>query len=92
MKLVRNVKNNKRGFFRYSSQKRKAEEIVPPLINKKGIQARKDIEKAEEFSKFFASAFIGSQTFCISHIPEPLGNDQESKISLLCKRSSPRLS
>jgi len=34
--LVREVKNNKKGFYRYISQKRQAKESVFPLINEKG--------------------------------------------------------
>lgn len=33
LNLAKNVKNDKKGFYRYISQKRKAEESVPPLIN-----------------------------------------------------------
>lgn len=35
LNLTRNVKSNKKGFFRYVVQKRHAKERVPPLINKK---------------------------------------------------------
>jgi len=37
LNLARDVKNNERGFYRYSSHKRKAKEIVFLLINEKGI-------------------------------------------------------
>ena len=44
---VRNVKNSKKGFYRYSGQKRLAKESVPPLVNEKGKLAMTDMEKAE---------------------------------------------
>ena len=36
LNLVRDMKNNKKGFYRYISQKRQAKESVFPLINEKG--------------------------------------------------------
>lgn len=35
LNMAKDVKNRKR-FYRYMSQKRKAKDSVPPLINKKG--------------------------------------------------------
>ena len=34
--LVRDVKNNKKGFYRYIGQKRQTNEIVPPPIDEEG--------------------------------------------------------
>ena len=44
MNLARDVKNNKKGFYRYISQKRKTKEIIPPLVNEKGGLATTDME------------------------------------------------
>lgn len=36
LNLARNVKNNVKGFYRYSVQRRQTKECITPLINKKG--------------------------------------------------------
>ncbi|KAK4824510.1 hypothetical protein QYF61_015908 [Mycteria americana] len=60
LSLVRDAKNNKKGFYRYVSQKRKVKESVPPLMNKNGDLASTDEEKAEVLNNFFASVFSGN--------------------------------
>ena len=47
LNLMRNVKNNKKGFYRYSGQKRQPMETATPLINKKEEMTTTDMEKAE---------------------------------------------
>jgi len=47
IKLARDVKNNKKGFFNYISSKRKARDNVGPLLNEAGVLATEDAEKAE---------------------------------------------
>ncbi|KFZ66869.1 hypothetical protein N338_11098, partial [Podiceps cristatus] len=42
LNLARDVKNNKKGFYRYIGQKRQAKESVPPLVNEKGELAVTD--------------------------------------------------
>ena len=49
LNLGRDVKNNKKGFFRYSGQKREAKESIPPLINEKGELVSPDVEMLNEF-------------------------------------------
>ena len=49
LNLARNMKNNKKGFFRHTGQKRQAKERVPP-INKNGELASSDMEKAGAFN------------------------------------------
>ena len=53
MNLARDVKNNKKGFYRYISQKRKTKEIIPPLVNEKGELVMTDREKAEVINEGF---------------------------------------
>ena len=81
---MRDVKNNRKTFYRYIGQKRQVKASVPPLVNVKGELASTDEEKAEILNEFFALAFPGSQDSSTSHIPEPcipkpLGGDQGGK-------------
>ncbi|KFZ51573.1 hypothetical protein N338_04103, partial [Podiceps cristatus] len=71
LNLARDVKNNKKGFYRYIGQKRQAKERVPPLVNEKGELAATDAEKAEVQNQFSASVFSGSQDSPNSQVPEP---------------------
>ena len=47
LNLVRDVKNKKKGLYRYRDQKRQAKESIPPLLNEKGELATTDTDKAE---------------------------------------------
>ena len=67
---MRDVKNNRKTFYRYIRQKRQAKASVPPLVNVKGELASTDEDKAEVLNEFFASVFTGSQDSSISHVPE----------------------
>ncbi|CAM4628179.1 unnamed protein product [Lepidochelys olivacea] len=65
LQLARDVKSNKKSFFRYVSKKKKVKESVGPLLNEGGNLVTKDVEKANVFSAFFASVFtnkVSSQT------------------------------
>ncbi|KFQ96524.1 hypothetical protein Y956_02301, partial [Nipponia nippon] len=57
LNLVRDAKNNKKGFYRYVSQKRKVKESVPPLMSRSGKLVTTDEEKAEVLNTTFASLF-----------------------------------
>lgn len=59
MNLVKDLKNNKRGFYRCIGQKRPAKEIVPPLNSEKVELDTTDMEKVEVPNKFFASVLAG---------------------------------
>jgi len=58
--LARDAKNNKKGFYRYVSQKRKVKESVSSLMSKTGKLVTMDNEQAEVLSNFFASVFTGN--------------------------------
>ncbi|GAB0182959.1 mitochondrial enolase superfamily member 1 [Grus japonensis] len=62
--LARDVKDNKKSFYRYVSDKRKIRENVGPLWNETGDLVTQDMEKAEALNDFFASVFTGK---CLSH-------------------------
>ncbi|GAB0207550.1 mitochondrial enolase superfamily member 1 [Grus japonensis] len=55
LKLARDVKDNKKGFFKYINSKRKTRENVGPLLNEVGALVMEDTEKAELLNAFFAS-------------------------------------
>ncbi|KAG6923734.1 hypothetical protein G0U57_019529, partial [Chelydra serpentina] len=57
LQLARDVRSNKKGFFRYVSKKKKVKESVGPLLNEGGNLVREDVEKASVLNAFFASVF-----------------------------------
>ena len=64
LNLVRDVKGNKKSFYRHVGDKRKTKENVGPLWKEKGDLVTWDMEKAEVLNDFFASVFTGK---CSSH-------------------------
>ncbi|GAB0193880.1 mitochondrial enolase superfamily member 1 [Grus japonensis] len=74
--LARNVKDNKKSFYRYVSDKRRTRENVGPLWNETGDLVTQDMEKAEVLNDFFASVFTGK---CLSHTAQVTeGRDWEN--------------
>ncbi|CAM5088769.1 unnamed protein product [Natator depressus] len=57
LQLARDVKSNKKGFFRYVGNKKKVKESVGPLLNEGGSLVTEDVEKANILNTFFASVF-----------------------------------
>ncbi|KGL86842.1 hypothetical protein N301_02901, partial [Charadrius vociferus] len=57
LNLARDVKANRKGFFKYIGDKRKTRENVGPLLNETGAVVTDDAEKAELLNAFFASVF-----------------------------------
>ncbi|GAB0185724.1 mitochondrial enolase superfamily member 1 [Grus japonensis] len=62
--LARDVKDNKKSFYRDVSDKRRTRENVGPLRNETGDLVTQDMEKAEVLNDFFASVFTEK---CLSH-------------------------
>ncbi|CAM4568591.1 unnamed protein product [Lepidochelys kempii] len=65
LQLARDVKSNKKSFFRYGSNKKKVKESVGPLLNEGGSLVTEDVEKANVFNAFLAFVFtnkVSSQT------------------------------
>jgi len=57
LNLARDVKDKKKGFFKYISSKRKTRENVRPLLNEVGVLVTEDAEKAELLNAIFALVF-----------------------------------
>ena len=57
LNLTRDVKDNKKGFFKYISSKWKTRENVGPLLKEGGDLVMEDTEKVELLNAFFASVF-----------------------------------
>jgi len=81
LNLARGDKNNKKGFYRYVSQKRKVKESIFPLMSKTGKLVTTDEEKAEVLNKFFASVFTGSLTCHTFQVDRPQNEEWGSKVS-----------
>ena len=57
LNLARDVKDIKKGFFKYVSSKWKARDNVGPLLKKVGVLVTEDAEKAESLNASFVSVF-----------------------------------
>ncbi|PKU35770.1 rna-directed dna polymerase from mobile element jockey-like [Limosa lapponica baueri] len=60
--LARDVKVNRKGFFKYIGGKRKTRENVGPLLNETGAMVTEDAEKPELLNAFFASVFATQES------------------------------
>ena len=78
--MEKNVKNNKKGFYRYISQKRKVKGSIPPLTTKTGKLVKKDKEKAEVLKNIFASVFTINLSYNTSRVDGLQNGDWESKV------------
>uniref|UniRef100_A0A672UQA6 Reverse transcriptase domain-containing protein n=1 Tax=Strigops habroptila TaxID=2489341 RepID=A0A672UQA6_STRHB len=67
--LARDVKHNRKGFYRYRANKRQIRDNVGPLRKLSGELATMDLEKAEVLNDAFASVFTGK---CSDHTAQDL--------------------
>ncbi|GAB0184760.1 hypothetical protein GRJ2_000941300 [Grus japonensis] len=74
--LARDVKDNKKSFYRYFSDKRRMRENVGPFRNEMGDLVTQDMEKAEVLNDFFASVFTGKSLSNTAQVTE--GRDWEN--------------
>lgn len=57
LNLGRDVKGNKKGFYKYMNSKEKTRESMSPLLNRAGELVTNDMEKAEVLNVSCASVF-----------------------------------
>ncbi|GAB0210211.1 mitochondrial enolase superfamily member 1 [Grus japonensis] len=78
LNLARDVKDNKKSFYRYVSDKRRTRENVGPLWNETGNLVTQDMEKAEVLNDFFASVFASKSSSHTAQVTEGKGRDWEN--------------
>ncbi|KFV13270.1 hypothetical protein N340_03166, partial [Tauraco erythrolophus] len=78
LNLARDIKGNKKNFYRYVSDKKRSKENVSPLQKETGDLATQDMEKAEVLNAFFASVFTGKSSSCTAQVTEGKGRDWEN--------------
>uniref|UniRef100_K7F0W4 Reverse transcriptase domain-containing protein n=1 Tax=Pelodiscus sinensis TaxID=13735 RepID=K7F0W4_PELSI len=69
LRLAKDVKDNKKGFYRHVNKKKVIREGVQPLMDEGGNLVTDDVGKAEVLNAFFASVFtdkVGSWTSALS--------------------------
>ncbi|KAK4814166.1 hypothetical protein QYF61_009984 [Mycteria americana] len=79
LNLARDVKGNKKTFYRYVGNKRKTRENVGPLWKEAGDLVTQDMEKAEVLNDFFASVFTGKCSSHTAQVSEGKGRDWENE-------------
>ncbi|KFV08322.1 hypothetical protein N340_11415, partial [Tauraco erythrolophus] len=79
LNLARDIKGNKKNFYRYVSDKKRSRENVGPLRKETGDLATQDMEKAEVLNDFFASVFTGKSSSCTAQVTEGKGRDWENE-------------
>ena len=78
LNLARDVKGNKKNFYRYISDKRKTRENVGPLQKGLGDLVTWYMEKAEVLNNFLASVFTSKCSRYTDQVAEDKGRDWEN--------------
>ena len=63
------VRDNKKCFYKYISNRRRAKENLHPLLDVEGNIVTRDEEKTDVINAFFASVFNGKTTCSLGTIP-----------------------
>ncbi|PKU36536.1 rna-directed dna polymerase from mobile element jockey- hypothetical protein [Limosa lapponica baueri] len=78
LNLARDIKGNKKNFYKYVRDKGKTREDVGPLRKEKELVTQ-DMEKAEVLNDFFASVFTGKGSNHTAQVAEGKGRDWENE-------------
>ncbi|KAK4823788.1 hypothetical protein QYF61_006510 [Mycteria americana] len=70
LNLAKDVKDNKKSFYRYVDDKRKTRENVGPLLSKMWELVTRNMEKAEVLNAFFTSVFTSKTSLQEPQVPE----------------------
>ncbi|KFV19046.1 hypothetical protein N340_08358, partial [Tauraco erythrolophus] len=77
--LARDIKGNKKSFYRYVSDKRRIRENVGPLQKETGDLITQDMQKAEVLNDFFPSVFSDKCSSRTAQVTEGKGRDWENE-------------
>ncbi|XP_074451776.1 uncharacterized protein LOC141746694 [Larus michahellis] len=80
LNLARDVKLNKKGFYKYIGSKRKTREVVGPLLNETGATVTEDAEKTELLNAFFASVFTAQTSPQETQALEKVTGKEEDRV------------
>jgi len=78
LKLATVVRDNKKCFYKYTNNKKRAKESLHPLLDARGNIATKDEEKVEVLNAFFASVFNSQDSYFQGTQP-PVLEDREKE-------------
>ncbi|KGL97778.1 hypothetical protein N301_06892, partial [Charadrius vociferus] len=79
LNLAKDIKTNKKSFFKYVSEKRKTREEVGPLWKETQELVTRERDKAEVLYDFFASVFTGKDCSHAAQVTEGQGKDSENE-------------
>jgi len=79
LNLARDVKGNKKAFYRYVSDRRQTKENVGPLQKEAGDLVTWDVEEAGVLNDFFTSVFNSKCSNHTTQVPEGKGRDWENE-------------
>ncbi|GAB0204443.1 mitochondrial enolase superfamily member 1 [Grus japonensis] len=86
LNLARDVKDNKKGFYKYIDNEKKTREKVSLLLNETGDLVMQDMEKSEVLNVVFALAFTSKTGLQESQAPETRGKSGARKMYPWWKR------
>jgi len=71
LKLEREAKGNKKGFYTYTGSRKQTNENVGSLLSRVGNLVTRDMEEAQVLNAGFLPVFIGTVCPLASQVPEP---------------------
>jgi len=86
LRLATAARDNKKCFYKYINHKKRAKQILHPLLDARGTIVKKNEEKAEVLNTFFASMFNSRTGYSQGSQPPVLEVGKESRINLLQSR------